>query len=57
MWVIFRLNTFKTLKRQYTLLSVNVDISIYKFITNYRLQYVLKYLLKVSIKLNGGVVV
>ena len=40
-----------------TLLSVNVDISIYKFITNYRLQYVLKYLLKVSIKLNGGVVV
>jgi len=49
-WVIFRLNTRKTLKRQYTLFSVNVDIFIYKFITYSILQYVLKFLVKVKLK-------
>jgi hypothetical protein len=32
-WVIFRINTCNILKRQYTFLSVDTELSVYKFIT------------------------
>jgi len=45
MWDIFRLTTGTARNRQYTLLSVNIMISVYKFIT--LLHNALKFLVKV----------
>jgi len=48
MWVIFRRNACKTLKRQYTLLFVNTDITFHKFVTLH--YYIHKKQCKVKVK-------
>lgn len=54
-WVIFKLNTRKTLKDKYTLLSMNTVVSVYELLT--LLCKVLKCLFKVLLKANADVVV